>query len=163
MDQSGSGLGKLMAYRFMRLGCDLVLWDVNREAIDSMISDMADTVKVKAYTVDLSSREQIYQVWCVCVCVCVCVCSSLCHSVSIGVCVLLCVCVYICLCVSACVSVCVSVCVCIHHYMCVCVCDGRLPSTISSHTVTGSSGHAEGPSDEDQPVCREKALFVLTI
>ncbi|KAL8589160.1 hypothetical protein ACOMHN_052498 [Nucella lapillus] len=58
---AGSGLGKLMAYRFMELGCDLVLWDVNTEAIQTLEKELSGRVSCKAYTVDLSSREQIYQ------------------------------------------------------------------------------------------------------
>lgn len=58
---AGSGLGKLMANRFMRLGCDLVLWDINGEAIQQMAKEFESSVRCKAYTVDLSSRDQIYK------------------------------------------------------------------------------------------------------
>ena len=37
------------------------------------------------------------------------------------------------------------------------------PSAKSSHTVARGTGLAQGPSDNGQPVCREKALFVLTV
>ena len=40
---------------------------------------------------------------------------------------------------------------------------GRSPSAKSSHTVASGTGLAQGPSDNSRPVCREIALFVLTI
>ncbi|XP_076437686.1 protein dhs-3-like [Babylonia areolata] len=58
---AGSGLGKLMAQRFMELGCNLVLWDVNTESVRSMEEEMGRHVQCKAYTVDLADRDQIYQ------------------------------------------------------------------------------------------------------
>ena len=51
-----------MAYRFMRLGCDIALWDINGESLECMVQDFEGQVAVKAYTVDLASREQIYKV-----------------------------------------------------------------------------------------------------
>ena len=59
---AGSGLGKRMAYRFVELGCDVALWDINGESLECMVQDFEGQVAVKAYTVDLASREQIYKV-----------------------------------------------------------------------------------------------------
>ena len=59
---AGSGLGKRMAYRFVELGCDIALWDINGESLECMVQDFEGQVAVKAYTVDLASREQIYKV-----------------------------------------------------------------------------------------------------
>ena len=39
---------------------------------------------------------------------------------------------------------------------------GCSPSAKLSHTVACGTGHSQGPSDNGRPVCREKALFVLT-
>ena len=59
---AGSGLGKRMAYRFVELGCDVALWDINGESLECLVQDFEGQVAVKAYTVDLASREQIYKV-----------------------------------------------------------------------------------------------------
>ncbi|GMS82535.1 hypothetical protein PENTCL1PPCAC_4710, partial [Pristionchus entomophagus] len=65
---AGSGIGRLMAIEFARLGCTMVLWDVNtlgNEETKTMLANTGATVcvkllsKVHTYTVDLSKREQI--------------------------------------------------------------------------------------------------------
>lgn len=58
---AGSGLGRLMALRFAGLGCDLALWDINGEAVQVLARELGTSVRCKAYTVDLASREQIYK------------------------------------------------------------------------------------------------------
>ncbi|KAK3775555.1 hypothetical protein RRG08_048191 [Elysia crispata] len=62
---SGSGLGRLMSLRFAALGCRLVLWDVNEswnQETEKLVQAASSGAKVKAYTVDLSDREQVYAV-----------------------------------------------------------------------------------------------------
>ena len=61
----GSGLGRLMSLRFAALGCRLVLWDVNEswnQETEKLVQAASSGAKVKAYTVDLSDREQVYAV-----------------------------------------------------------------------------------------------------
>lgn len=57
----GSGIGRLMALRFSRLGANLVLVDVNekgnQETLD-MIKNRGG--QAHAYTCDLSLRNQVY-------------------------------------------------------------------------------------------------------
>ncbi|MFH4975714.1 hypothetical protein AB6A40_002423 [Gnathostoma spinigerum] len=58
---SGSGLGRLMAIEFAKLGANLVLWDINEPANEET-KKMVEKhgAKATSYTVDLSKREQIY-------------------------------------------------------------------------------------------------------
>ncbi|XP_041981860.1 estradiol 17-beta-dehydrogenase 11-like isoform X2 [Aricia agestis] len=59
----GGGLGSLIALRLARLGCVVVLWDINKQGLE-------DTVKLVkgvggrcyGFYVDLASREDIYRV-----------------------------------------------------------------------------------------------------
>lgn len=59
----GGGLGSLIALRLARLGCTIVLWDINKQGLE-------DTVKLVkgiggdcyGYVVDLANREDIYRV-----------------------------------------------------------------------------------------------------
>ncbi|CAH0400936.1 unnamed protein product [Chilo suppressalis] len=59
----GGGLGSLMALRLARLGCTIVLWDINKQGLE-------DTVKLVkgiggqccGYVVDLAKKEDIYRV-----------------------------------------------------------------------------------------------------
>lgn len=58
---AGSGIGRLISLRFAKLGCRLVLWDVNEKGNE----ETAKLIKaigayVKSYKVDLSKREDIY-------------------------------------------------------------------------------------------------------
>jgi len=58
---AGSGLGRGMAVRFTRLGCQLVLWDINQagnEETGDMCRKLGATVHT--YTVDLTKREDVY-------------------------------------------------------------------------------------------------------
>lgn len=60
---AGSGLGRLMSQRFAELGCCVVLWDINEEGNQETLKLIKETGRtdVKAYTVDLSNRQAIYQ------------------------------------------------------------------------------------------------------
>ncbi|XP_008704931.1 epidermal retinol dehydrogenase 2 [Ursus maritimus] len=61
---AGSGLGRLLAVRFARLGSVLVLWDINKEGNEDtcrMAREVGAT-RVYAYTCDCSQREDIYRV-----------------------------------------------------------------------------------------------------
>lgn len=61
---AGSGLGRLLALRFARLGSVLVLWDINKEGNEEtcrMVRE-AGATRVYAYTCDCSQRENIYRV-----------------------------------------------------------------------------------------------------
>eukprot|EP00069_Balaena_mysticetus_P005776 bmy_18225T0 len=61
---SGSGLGRLLALKFARLGSVLVLWDVSQEGNEetSKMAWEAGATKVYAYTCDCSRKEEVYRV-----------------------------------------------------------------------------------------------------
>jgi len=58
---AGSGLGRLMSVEFAKLGCNLVLWDVN-EAGNNETAELVKQygIKVYPYTVDLSNKDAVY-------------------------------------------------------------------------------------------------------
>ena len=58
----GSGLGRLMSLRFGALGCQLVLWDVDKRGVEEtqrLVKEQGATVHT--YVCDLSDREAIYK------------------------------------------------------------------------------------------------------
>lgn len=61
---AGSGIGRLLALRFARLGSVLVLWDINKQGNEETLrmAREAGAVRVYAYTCDCSKREEIYRV-----------------------------------------------------------------------------------------------------
>lgn len=61
---SGSGIGRLLALQFARLGSVLVLWDVNKEANEETcgLAREAGATRVYAYTCDCSQKEEVYRV-----------------------------------------------------------------------------------------------------
>ncbi|XP_077614384.1 epidermal retinol dehydrogenase 2 isoform X1 [Crocuta crocuta] len=61
---AGSGIGRLLALRFARLGSVLVLWDINKQGNEETLrmAREAGAVRVYAYTCDCSRREEIYRV-----------------------------------------------------------------------------------------------------
>ncbi|CAD7672002.1 unnamed protein product [Nyctereutes procyonoides] len=61
---AGSGLGRLLALRFARLGSVLVFWDINKEGNEDTcrMAREAGATRVYAYTCDCSQREDIYRV-----------------------------------------------------------------------------------------------------
>lgn len=61
---TGSGLGRLLALTFARLGAVLVLWDINKEENEEtcrMVRD-AGATRAHAYTCDCSRKEEVYRV-----------------------------------------------------------------------------------------------------
>lgn len=61
---AGSGIGRLMALEFARLGARLVLWDINEEGNNEtarMVRDMHGA-RAYTYTCDCSDREEVYRV-----------------------------------------------------------------------------------------------------
>lgn len=60
---AASGLGRLLAIKFARLGAILVLWDINKEGnmeTCRMIKEK-QVAKVFAYTCDCSNRQDVYR------------------------------------------------------------------------------------------------------
>ena len=58
---AGSGIGRLMAIRFAKLGAKLVLWDINQQANDTVKEEIKAMGGVAySYKVDCSKREEIY-------------------------------------------------------------------------------------------------------
>lgn len=59
---AGSGLGRLLSIKLARLGCTLVLWDINNKSNEETAEEVAKTgAKAYTYSVDVSSREEIYK------------------------------------------------------------------------------------------------------
>jgi len=59
---TGSGLGRLMAERFARLGCKLILWDINSEWINKVAAELRQLdVEVHTYTCDVANSDSVYQ------------------------------------------------------------------------------------------------------
>jgi all-trans-retinol dehydrogenase (NAD+) len=58
---SGSGMGRLMAIEFGKLGTNIVLWDID-EKMNIETKGILDNLNIKstAYQIDLSDRKQIY-------------------------------------------------------------------------------------------------------
>ncbi|XP_055140792.1 epidermal retinol dehydrogenase 2 isoform X1 [Symphalangus syndactylus] len=61
---AGSGLGRLLALQFARLGSFLVLWDINKEGNEETckMAREAGATRVHAYTCDCSQKEEVYRV-----------------------------------------------------------------------------------------------------
>ncbi|XP_018592473.1 epidermal retinol dehydrogenase 2 [Scleropages formosus] len=60
---AAQGLGKLIAEELGHLGATLVLWDVNREALEKTAKELRSTldVRVYAYACDCSRRTEVYR------------------------------------------------------------------------------------------------------
>ncbi|XP_007430283.1 epidermal retinol dehydrogenase 2 [Python bivittatus] len=61
---AGSGIGRLMALKFARLGAVLVLWDVNLEGNKetARLACKIGAARVHEYICDCSKRQEVYQV-----------------------------------------------------------------------------------------------------
>ncbi|XP_036292858.1 epidermal retinol dehydrogenase 2 isoform X2 [Pipistrellus kuhlii] len=61
---AGSGLGRLLALQFARLGAVLVLWDINTEGNEETckMAQDAGATRAYAYTCDCSRKEEVYRV-----------------------------------------------------------------------------------------------------
>ncbi|XP_029779328.1 epidermal retinol dehydrogenase 2 isoform X1 [Suricata suricatta] len=61
---AASGMGRLLALSFARLGAVVVLWDINKEGNEETcrMAREAGAVRVYAYTCDCSRREEVYRV-----------------------------------------------------------------------------------------------------
>jgi len=58
----GSGIGRLMSLRFARLGATVVTWDINRIGNEETVELVRkEGYKAIPFTVDMSSREDIYR------------------------------------------------------------------------------------------------------
>lgn len=59
----GSGIGRLMALRFAKLGAKVVLWDMNKEGLAKVAGEItAAGGKVTTNVVDVTDRELVYRV-----------------------------------------------------------------------------------------------------
>ncbi|CAD5118591.1 DgyrCDS7278 [Dimorphilus gyrociliatus] len=60
---AGSGLGRLLAFRFAKLGCATVLWDIDSKGNAKTAAEIKQRYNSECltYTVDLSSKESIYE------------------------------------------------------------------------------------------------------
>ncbi|XP_026321213.1 estradiol 17-beta-dehydrogenase 11-like [Hyposmocoma kahamanoa] len=59
----GGGLGSLIALRLARLGCEIVLWDINKQGLDDAVKLVKGIGgQCHGYVVDLTNREDIYRV-----------------------------------------------------------------------------------------------------
>jgi len=58
----GSGIGRLMCLKLAKRGAVIVTWDINAKGNDETVSMIKkEGGKAYAYTVDMSNREQIYE------------------------------------------------------------------------------------------------------
>ena len=58
---TGSGLGRLMAERFARHGCKLVLWDVKPESNEETAAKLRQkNADVYTYTCDIANNDSVY-------------------------------------------------------------------------------------------------------
>lgn len=58
---AGSGIGRLMALEFAKMGAKLVLWDINEKANDAVKEEIKSMGGVAhSFKVDCAKREEIY-------------------------------------------------------------------------------------------------------
>lgn len=59
------GLGKLMAQRFVALGANVVLWDIQEDVLDNTVAELktlaAPHTKVFGYVCDITNKERVYK------------------------------------------------------------------------------------------------------
>ena len=59
---AGSGIGRLLAERFSKLKCRLVLWDMNEAGINETATICKKYgASVKTYVIDLCDRQAVYE------------------------------------------------------------------------------------------------------
>lgn len=60
----GSGIGQLMALRFIKLGCKVIIWDINEKGMEQTVQMVKekklDVKKIKTFQINLSDRQAIY-------------------------------------------------------------------------------------------------------
>ncbi|NXT15523.1 RDHE2 dehydrogenase, partial [Prunella fulvescens] len=61
---AGSGIGRLLAVKFARLGATVVLWDINQEGLNCTVRQAKENGagRVHSYVCDCSKRQDIYRV-----------------------------------------------------------------------------------------------------
>ena len=60
---AGSGLGRMMAFKFAKLGATVVCADINQSANEETVKEIQNQgLKARGYKCDCSSREDIYRV-----------------------------------------------------------------------------------------------------
>lgn len=61
---AGSGIGRLLAVKFARLGATVVLWDINQEGLNGTVRLARENGagRVHSYVCDCSKRQDIYRV-----------------------------------------------------------------------------------------------------
>ncbi|NXU52161.1 RDHE2 dehydrogenase, partial [Turnix velox] len=61
---AGSGIGRLLALKFARLGATVVLWDINQQGLKetSKLARENGAVQVHSYICDCSKRQEVYKV-----------------------------------------------------------------------------------------------------
>jgi len=59
-----SGIGRLMAHRMAALGGRVSVWDIQREALDAVVSDLEKgrSEPARGFVCDVSRREEVYRV-----------------------------------------------------------------------------------------------------
>lgn len=58
---AGSGIGRLLSFRFAKLGCKLVLLDINGAALEKVAKEVKDLVGTApaTYVCDVSDKEKV--------------------------------------------------------------------------------------------------------
>ncbi|NWH91817.1 RDHE2 dehydrogenase, partial [Aegithalos caudatus] len=61
---AGSGIGRLLAIKFARLGATVVLWDINQEGLNCAVKQVRENGagRVYSYVCDCSQRQDVYRV-----------------------------------------------------------------------------------------------------
>jgi all-trans-retinol dehydrogenase (NAD+) len=57
---AGRGIGRLQAEGFARLGCRLILWDINREGLEDAEKELSKLTTVTTQVVNVMDRDAVY-------------------------------------------------------------------------------------------------------